>query len=583
MGAKKAPGPDGFTGVFFQTYWDIVGDSVIQMAKQFFETEHLITQFNHINIALIPKTPMTDSADQFRPIGLCNFVYKVISKTLTNRMNPLMEKVISPNQSAFIPKRQIADNVILAHELIDSIKNNRRKTGSVAIKLDMSKAYDRLEWSFLSKAMKILCFNPKWIRLIMNRLSSVSYFILLNGSLIGKFQPERGLRQGDPLSPYMYIICAEALSSYINNLEDTNLVQGIKCVKYGPSISHLLFADDSLLFTKAIIPDFHAIKNYLYKYCKEGKTTLVKHVGQAMSLYQMTTFLIPKSMCQKIDFQLNNYWWGEDPRSNKRKMHIIAWENICKTKKECGLGFKISEINNLAMMARSVWRLVENPSSLLAQVLKAKYFANCDILNSKCADNASWACKCLHNTMNKIKPFITWVVGEGNFIYHWCDNWIPGKGVATPRANSVPDKNLKVHDLINQETRTWNEAKLSAVFDQDTKEKIEKISLSLEPSNDRRIWTPSKDDVFSTKSAYSTLNVRGDESNSDLCSAIWKLKAPARIQLFVSKALKCALPVREILHKRIHISDYTCPKCRMKFELCMLLLLVKSYLEYGNS
>lgn len=96
----------------------------------------------------------------------------------------------------------------------------------------------------------------------------------------------------------------------------------------------------------------------------------------------------------------------------------------------------------------------------------------------------------------------------------------------------------KVQDLINQNTRTWDAAKLSDVFDQETKEKIEKIPLSIEPSNDRRIWIPSKDGVFSTKSAYSALSIRGDESVSELWNAIWKLKVPARIQLFVWKALK---------------------------------------------
>lgn len=213
-----------------------------------------------------------------------------------------------------------------------------------------------------------------------------------------------------------------------------------------------------------------------------GKTTLVKHVGQALSLYQMATFLILKSLCYKIDSHLDRYWWGEDTRLKKRKMHRLAWVNICKTKKEGGLGFRISEINNLAMMARSFWRLVENPTSLLAQVLKAKYYAKGEILNSICPPTASWVWKCLHNTMSKIKPFISWVVGEGNFIDPWCDNWTPGIGTATPRANTIPDKNLKLKDFISQDTRTWDTEKLTVVFDQPSKEKIKQIPLSLDPS-----------------------------------------------------------------------------------------------------
>lgn len=126
--------------------------------------------------------------DQFRPIGLSNFSYKVISETLSNKMKPLMDRVISLNQSIFLSKRKLADNVVLAHEVIHYIKKNKKKAWVAAIKF--SKAYDRLEWSFLAKVMIKLGFDQKWVNLILNCLNTGSYSIILYGSPMSNFKPE---------------------------------------------------------------------------------------------------------------------------------------------------------------------------------------------------------------------------------------------------------------------------------------------------------------------------------------------------------------------------------------------------------
>ena len=152
----------------------------------------------------------------------------------------------------FIWNRHIMDNILIAYELTHALKAKRiGKEGYTAMKLDMSKAYDRVEWSFIEKMMKRMGFPESWISRVMTCVSTVSYLVLLNGFLGDYFSPQRRLRQGDPLSPYLFVMCTEVLSSIIYNTEIRSEIRGLRICKAAPMITHLFFADDSLFFLKA--------------------------------------------------------------------------------------------------------------------------------------------------------------------------------------------------------------------------------------------------------------------------------------------------------------------------------------------
>jgi hypothetical protein len=174
----------------------------------------------------------------FQPISLCNIIYKIISKILANRLKALLYHFISPYQSAFVHFRTIQDNSIMAHELLHTLKSKRGRGGLMAVKIDMEKAFDRMEWDFLLTIMLKLGFHPTWVNWIRICVSTPSFSILINGSPFGKFTPSRGLRQGDPLSHFLFILGTEVLSRLFHQQESLGLLNGIRIAKSCPSVNH---------------------------------------------------------------------------------------------------------------------------------------------------------------------------------------------------------------------------------------------------------------------------------------------------------------------------------------------------------
>ena len=460
LGTFKAPGPDGFNGLFYQKFWEVVNKDVKEAVKSFFINGRMLKELNATEIVLIPKVKGPEEVTQFRPISLCNFAYKVISKIMVNRMQERMGEIITENQSAFLAGRQIQDNILVAQEVFHFLKMKKRgKKSYMAMKVDMNKAYDRVEWDFLEAVMLKLGFEKKWVDWIMECVKTVSYNLVINGKPSNRIYPTRGLRQGDPLSPYLFLIVSDVLSRMVLAEIKSQEVKGMVMNKYCPILSHLFFADDSLFFMEAeesncqkmmgIIKDYELasgqkinldkssmvfstnageelrrriadcvgmtvaanpgtylgipsmwgrtkvnVMNFLkervqgkLQHWKQqalsqgGKEILIKAVACAIPTYIMGCFKVPKKVCEEMNKEVANFWWGQ--KEKERRIHWKSWKCMTKSKSEGGMGFKDLIVFNNALLAKQGWRLLQQKEALWARVLKGLYFPHCSFLDAK--------------------------------------------------------------------------------------------------------------------------------------------------------------------------------------------------------
>ena len=275
LSPHKAPGPDGIPTLFYREFWSIAKQDILNSTHAFFHSGSLLKSLNQTFLTLIPKVQFPDDVSQFRPISLCNVVYKIISKIMVERLKPLMDKLITPYQNAFIRGRNITDNILLAHEIFDTLRKKKgRKKGYCALKIDMSKAYDRVNWNFLKAVLLSMNFGTTWINWIMECVTTVQYTLLVNGSPIQPFHPSRGLRQGDPLSPYLFLFCANILSVALIDAENHKKIKGVKIGRNGVSFTHIFFADDSFFFFQNDNTSLPALKTILLWYCSLSGQTI---------------------------------------------------------------------------------------------------------------------------------------------------------------------------------------------------------------------------------------------------------------------------------------------------------------------
>jgi hypothetical protein len=221
-------------------------------------------RFHCLIQGLIPKENNSISFNDFRPISLCNLIYKVISKVISNRIKPFLERSLSAEQLGFLKGRRIQDAIGVAHESIHNIKQKNQK--ALIMKLDLKKAFDSIDWDFLRLILHSVGFGVNFTDWIMTCVSSANFAVLINGEATRFFNCERGLRQGCPLSPYLFILIMEGLSLLLTKSFSENRISGIK-VSNLVKIFHLMFVDDILLLSKADLAEWLVILDILQHFC----------------------------------------------------------------------------------------------------------------------------------------------------------------------------------------------------------------------------------------------------------------------------------------------------------------------------
>ncbi|XP_039138822.1 uncharacterized protein LOC120276159 [Dioscorea cayenensis subsp. rotundata] len=246
----KSPGPDGFNAEFYKFFWADIGDQLTDAIQYFFANSIMPFSWGKTFISLIPKKDNPSSVSDYRPISLCNVCYKVISKILANRLKLVLPKLIGREQVGFVVGRCAFDNIIALQEVVHSLEKDYLHPPRMLIKIDIEKAYDTVSWNAILATLTKMNFPSSWISWISACLHSTSFSLLINGQPSPWFKSCRGIRHGDPLSSFLFIIVSQNLTSILNHAQNLGMIPGFcNLLKY--NFNHLMYADDLILITHA--------------------------------------------------------------------------------------------------------------------------------------------------------------------------------------------------------------------------------------------------------------------------------------------------------------------------------------------
>ncbi|KAL0453206.1 UNVERIFIED_CONTAM: hypothetical protein Slati_1298700 [Sesamum latifolium] len=279
--------------------WAVVGEDFCQAIMEFFANGRLLKQVNATLITLIPKVQLPTKVGDFRLISHCNVIYKVITKIMVKRMRLVLDKLIDNSQNAFVPDRSISDNVLLAQELLSGY-NQKRLPLRCTIKVDLQKAYpDMVDWDYLLIVLRLFQFPNMFVLWVEQCISSASFSINLNGSIHGFFSSMRGLRQGDPMSSYLFVLVMESLHLLLKSKADLYSVN----VLHGALQEFKVASELQANAQKSQILLSKATEHY-----QEQNIQLLGFTRGSLLISYCSVFILPKGVIRAIDTKLRNFF-----------------------------------------------------------------------------------------------------------------------------------------------------------------------------------------------------------------------------------------------------------------------------------
>uniref|UniRef100_A0A2N9GD56 Reverse transcriptase domain-containing protein n=1 Tax=Fagus sylvatica TaxID=28930 RepID=A0A2N9GD56_FAGSY len=508
-------GTEGWQPFVDELPFSMIDDSDRTLLDSRFEKEEIIGvvyehdtfaySLNATFVTLIPKKRNASNIKDFQPISLVRSVYKILAKVLANRLKRVLAGLVSESQNAF---------------------------------LDIEKAYDHVNWDCLLHLLERMGFGFRWSTWIRTCISTVRFSIMVNGSPLGFFGSSRGLRQGDPLSPLLFLLIMEVLSQMLRRTEEEGLIRGFKAGKArgnGLSISHLLFANDTIVFCDAI-PD-QLLHLHMVLGCFEtvtglgvnmGKSELVP-VGEVNNVSVLADILCCKVGALPMTYlaSLGGVEYGVSPP--------CSW---------CGLGVRKVALMNRALLGKWMWWFGMEETHLWRRVIAEKYGVEGRGWFSK-TPKGPHGCGLWKGIMSGWDFFsqkVRMIAGRGNRILFWHDLWCgetPLKTLFPVLFSCSSNKTASIESLIRPrvgEARVWNITFIRDFNDWELDELLNFFHLihskiPREECPDAMSWSLHNHGRFEAKSFYHALS--GQSDSTFPWKAVWKVKAPRRVAFFV--------------------------------------------------
>ncbi|KAJ0475516.1 putative RNA-directed DNA polymerase [Helianthus annuus] len=633
----RAPGPDGINLKFIKRFWNELEADFLGLFQHFFESEQLNSGCMSSFLALIPKRSDPGGLHEYRPISLIGCINKVVSKVLVNRLKVVIHKLVSEEQTGFLSGRSILDGVIILNELIPWLKKNKRE--GMILKVDIEKAYDSLSWEFLNLMLGQMNFPEKWKRWIMSIVSSARASVLVNGSPTQEFTCSRGLRQGDPLSPFLFVLAMEALTGIMKKACDTGMFKGLglsangmllfefgfeseseKSSLYGVGVDDnqvqlmanmLGCARGSLPFkylglqvganmnlTKNWDPVVEIFKRRLALWKANtisfgGRITLVSSVLNALPTYYFSLFKAPLGVIKKLEKLRREFLWGSNPE--KEKMKWVTWRNMMTPKDFGGMGFGSLRVMNLALLAKWWWRFKVERDSLWKKVVWEihKNSRTWSFIPVKLSITSPWKqiCKISDDfeTLGlSLESMFRGAPGSESIIAFWKDRWL----FEVPLCEKFPalfllesHKNATIMDRLEfvagrvESKFVWAGQPSSSMEISELQELSNALSSFVFGSGeDKWSWMLDPSGSFSVNS----LKVKLQNSIFvDLNLAFeWNNWAPKKVNFLIWRLVQDKLPTCSALARRnVIVQDNRCKMCGCEAETTAHLFVSCSIAE----
>ncbi|XP_058734104.1 uncharacterized protein LOC131605811 [Vicia villosa] len=593
------------------TFCAYVKEDIFNYVCDFYTNANLPKAVSSSFLALIPKVSNPRNLSEFRPICLVGCLYKIIAKVLANRLKRVVDKLISKTQTAFIPGRHIQDGMVVLNEVVDFAKRNKRSC--LVLKVDFEKAYDNVNWSFLLYMLSRFGFGEKWLRWMKACICSSSMSVLVNGSPTKDFMAEKGLKQGDPLSPFLFTIVTEGLARMVAMAKDRGVFSGFR-VSQNLSFELMQFADDTVIIGEGSWSNLWSIKAILrgFELASGLPINLAKSSILGVNLEESFMLAAADFLCCRRDRfpskflgillgdnHRQQYLWksvvekmrssdgGDDyvaervlvGRGSRKENHfVVSWEDVCRDKADGGLGVRNIEMFNVSLLNKWRWRfLVDTEAvwrSLLVHIygpLEAAVFNGKEY--SRSGNNSLWW-RDIRSLSGQTETMGDWFqkgiscrVGTGSRVLFWKCKWcgsIPFQ-LAFPTLFSISSQqNATVANMGKYmgDRWLWSYHEEFAGQNMVVQEELAELSNILaQVCPDRSLtvdgfkWFANGEGRYVVSEGYRVMDKTRpaemvNEDRLEAYSILWQTRVPSKIHVFGWRCIKNRLPTYEQLMHR---------------------------------